>query len=79
MAFSTPIFKTASSGTTILVPAETPDGSRVEFTFTTAPVEITVDQGRSMQKVSSDGTVNWTGTTVVTLAIAPIFDIHALG
>lgn len=51
------------------------NGVNTVFVFTTAPSAICVDQGRFMQKVSSDGTVNWTGTTTVTLSVAPIFDI----
>lgn len=53
------------------------DGSNAVFTWATAPKVIVVDQGRPMQKVSSDGTVNWTGTTTTTLAVAPNFDIFA--
>ncbi len=47
------------------------------FVWATAPSVIVVDQGRPMQKVSSDGTVNWTGTTTTTLTIAPNFDVFA--
>lgn len=53
------------------------NGVNAVFTWTSAPSVIIVDQGRPMQKVSSDGTVNWTGTTVTTLAVAPNFDIFA--
>lgn len=56
----------------------TVDGSNTIFTFSTAPNVICVDQGRVMQQTSSDGTVNWTGTTTVTLAIAPNFDIFGV-
>lgn len=54
------------------------DGSNTIFGFTTAPNAVCVDNGRTIQKVSSDGTVNWTGTTTITLAIAPTFDIFAV-
>ena len=54
------------------------NGSNTVFTWTTAPKAIVVDQGRVMQKTSSDGTVNWTGTTTTTLTIAPNFDIYAV-
>lgn len=54
------------------------NGTNKVFVFTTAPNIIAVDNGRVMQKVSSDGTVNWTGTTTVTLTIAPTFDIFGL-
>lgn len=54
------------------------NGSNTTYTWTTAPNAISVDQGRVMQKVSSDGTVNWTGTTTTVLAIAPTFDIFGI-
>ena len=59
-------------------PTGTVNGSNTDFTFTTAPQLISVDQGRFMQKTSSDGTVNWTGTTTVTLTVAPTFDIFGV-
>lgn len=62
-------------GFTKLTATGTVNGSNTAFTFTSAPSVIVVDQGRTMQQVSSDGTVNWTGTTSVTLSIAPNFDI----
>lgn len=68
-----------SAGLSLLTATGTVDGSNTTFTFTTAPEIIVVDQGRSMRQTSSDGTVNWTGTTSVTLAIAPTFDIYGLG
>lgn len=55
----------------------TVDGSNQTFTWTTAPNVIVVDGGRAMQRVSSDGTENWTGTTTTILLIAPNFDIFA--
>ncbi len=58
-------------------PTGTVNGSNQIFTFGLAPNVISVDQVPK-QKVSSDGTVNWTGTTVVTLAIAPNFDIYGI-
>lgn len=54
----------------------TVDSSNTSFTFSSAPQIIVVD-GRALQKTSSDGTVNWTGTTSVTLTIAPNYDIYA--
>lgn len=65
-----------SSAFTKLTATGTVDGSNTSFTFTTAPQIIVVD-GRAQQKTQSDGTVNWTGTTSVTLTIAPQFDIYA--
>lgn len=69
-----------SSGTSVgfQMPTGTVDGSNAIFTFAVAPNVISVDQGRVMQKTSSDGTVNWTGTAVVTLAVAPNFDIFGV-
>ncbi len=52
------------------------DGSNKDFTFTSAPSIIIVDGGRAMQKTSSDGTINWTGTTNVSLTVAPQNDIY---
>lgn len=48
------------------------------FTWTTAPNSITID-GVSYQKVQTDGTVMWTGTTTTVLTGAPIpnFDIFS--
>lgn len=54
------------------------DGSNLVFAFASAPSAISVDQGRIMQKVSTDGTVNWTGTTTITLSVAPTFDIFGV-
>lgn len=53
------------------------NGSNQVFVWATAPSVIVVDQGRAMQKTSSDGTVNWTGTLTTTLTVAPTFDIYA--
>lgn len=54
------------------------NGTNTIFVFATAPSAISVDNGRIIQKVSSDGTVNWTGTTTITLTIAPNNDIFAV-
>jgi len=54
------------------------DGSNTIFVFATAPSVIIVDGGRAMRKVSSDDSINWTGTTSITLSIAPTFDIFSL-
>lgn len=55
----------------------TVDGVNQTFVWASAPNVIVVDQGRPMQKTSSDGTANWTGTTTTVLTIAPTFDIFA--
>ena len=56
----------------------TVNGVNQVFTFATAPAIIIVDQVKTLQKTSSDGTVNWTGTTTVTLSVAPTFDIFGI-
>lgn len=53
------------------------DGFNKVFTFATAPNVIVLDNGNAMNKVSSDGTINWTGTTTVTLNQTPNFNIFA--
>lgn len=65
----------SSGGGSILSATGSVNGSNKVFVFSRAPSMIVVDQGRPMQKVSSDGTVNWTGTTTVTLDVAPNSDI----
>lgn len=67
----------SGGGSGYQVPTGTVNGTNQTFTWATAPNVIVVDQGRAMQKVSSDGTVNWTGTTTTILSIAPTFDIYA--
>lgn len=67
-----------ASGVVVVVATGTVNGTNTAFTFPTAPNVIVVDQGRVMQKVSSDGSVNWTGTTSVTLSVAPNFDIFGM-
>jgi hypothetical protein len=54
------------------------NGVNATFVWSFSPTIIVVDQGRTMQKVSSDGTVNWTGTTTTVLTLAPNFDIFAM-
>lgn len=46
-------------------------------TWTSAPNVIFVD-GIPLQKVRTDGTVNWTGTTTTILTVKPSFDIFSL-
>lgn len=52
------------------------DGSNTVFVFSAEPTIIYID-GVPTQKVSSDSTENWTGTTTVTLANAPQSDLYA--
>lgn len=68
----------SSTGGGYQQPTGTVNGTNQVFVFSIAPSVISVDQGRVMQQTSSDGTVNWTGTTTVTLAIAPNFDVFGL-
>lgn len=69
----------SSSGTSsgYQVPTGKVNGINQIFTFTTAPNAIILDGG-SLNAVQQDGTVNWTGTTVITLAVAPNFNIYAV-
>ncbi len=62
-------YQAASSGTV--------NGTNTAFTFAVAPNAIVVD-GVSLRKVATDTTVNWTGTTSITLAVAPNFDIYGV-
>lgn len=73
--------KTISSSVTTVgfqVPTGTVNGVNQTFVFAQAPNVIVVDDGRPMRQISSDGTVNWTGTTTVVMTIAPNFDIYGL-
>lgn len=72
------VFGFDNSDSSFQQPTGTVNGANTSFTFATAPNVITVD-GSTMKKVSSDGTVNWTGTTSISLTIAPTFDIFAFG
>jgi len=67
----------ASGGAPVLTATGTVDGSNATFDFSVEPNFIVVD-GRPMRKTNSDGTANWTGTTTVTLSIAPNFDIFGV-
>ncbi len=67
---------TSTAGAGVLIPTGTVNGSNTTFVFTTAPNIIVLDNGNMMNKVSSDGTVNWTGTTTVVLTQAPNFNIY---
>jgi hypothetical protein len=71
------ISSTGSSGGVILSATGTVNGSNTVFVFSSAPSMIVRD-GMMMRQTSSDGTVNWTGTTTITLAVAPNFDLFGL-
>jgi len=66
-----------SGGSGYQVPTGTVNGVNKVFVFTTAPTVVSVD-GVCRRKTSSDSTVNWTGTTTITLTIAPNFDMFGL-
>ncbi len=59
------------------VPTGTVNGSNQTFIFTSAPNAIVVD-GITLNKVQSDGTVSWTGTTTVILSVAPNNNIFSV-
>lgn len=72
-----PIVSATGSSTGYQGATGTVDGVNTAFTFVVAPNAIVVD-GVSIRKVATDTTVNWTGTTNITLAVAPTFDIYAV-
>ncbi len=73
-----PAWSPAGGGLTLLTATGIVNGSNTAFTFVSAPSIIFRD-GVPMQKTSSDGsTTNWTGTTSVTLTLAPNSDIFGL-
>ncbi len=53
------------------------DGENKTFTFANTPNAITVD-GVVMRAIAADGTVNWVGTDVITLSIAPTYEIFSI-
>ena len=53
------------------------DGANKDFTFATEPNALSVD-GLILRKTASDSTTNWTGTTAVSLTVAPNFDIFGV-
>lgn len=59
------------------IPTGTVNGSNAIFTFALPPNAVSVDH-MTYQKTSSDGTANWTGTTIITLAVAPTSDIFGV-
>lgn len=70
--------RTSSGGTGYQAPtAGAVNGTNTVFTWATTPNVIVLDNGNAMNKVSADGTVNWTGTTTTTLNQAPNFNIYA--
>ncbi len=55
----------------------TVNGVNKTYTWTTAPNALVVD-GLTINAISSDGTVNWVGTTSTVLTIAPNFNVFAI-
>jgi hypothetical protein len=70
------VTSTGGGSFSILTATGTVNSINTVFTFSTAPSVIVVDGGRSMRATSSNGNINWTGTTTVTLQIAPTKDIY---
>jgi hypothetical protein len=66
-----PIVSATGTGFSLLVPTGTVNGTNTSFVFSSAPSVIVLDNGNIMNKVSKDGTINWTGTTNVSLTQAP--------
>lgn len=58
-------------------PTGTVNGTNAIFVFPATPNVVCVDH-QPFQKVSSDGTVNWTGTTTITLSVAPVTDVFGI-
>ena|ERR1700733_4922594 len=61
---------TGGSGSGFQIPTGTVNGSNQTFVFVTAPNAIVVD-GATLQKTEQGGVVNWTGTTTITMLVAP--------
>ena len=64
-------------GSGFLIPTGTVNGVNTTFTFSTAPNAIVVD-GTTLQQTEQGGTTNWTGTTTITLLVAPTQSIFAV-
>lgn len=67
----------AATGAGYQQPTGTVNGVNTVFVFPATPSVVSVDNN-TLQKVSSDGTVNWTGTTTITLTNAPNTDIFGI-
>lgn len=72
-----PIVTATGSSSGYQSPTGTVNGINNVFVFLTAPNALVVD-GVSIRKVASDGTINWSGTTTVTLLVSPNFDVYAV-
>lgn len=67
---------TGGGSFSVMVPTGTVDGTNKSFVFTSAPSVIVVDNGSTMNKTNKDTTGNWTGTTTVSMLVAPTFNIY---
>lgn len=71
---------TGGASFAVLLPtAGAVNGTNKVFTFSTAPQVVVVDNGSTMNKtnITPDLTQNWTGTTTITLQVAPTSNIFA--
>lgn len=70
---------TSTGGGSIALPISGAiDGSNRVFVFATAPTVLVVDNQNTMRKAPNKFEVNWTGTTTVTMTVAPTTDIYQL-
>lgn len=75
----TSLLSVLSVGAAIMEPVGAVNGSNKIFTFARAPTAIAIDHGNWILQTSQDGTVNWTGTTTITLSnYAPQAEIFGI-
>lgn len=55
----------------------TVDGVNKTFVFVVAPNVVVVD-GQTLRKTQADGSANWTGTTSITLTVAPTYEVYGV-
>lgn len=70
----------AAGNLVVLIPTSgVIDGVNTIFTFATAPTLVVVDNANTFNKqnMAPDSTANWTGTTTITLNVAPTFNLYA--
>lgn len=69
---------TGGASITVQIPTGTIDGTNKIFVFGSAPSVIVVDNASTMNKTNKapDSTANWSGTTTVTMLVAPTFNIY---
>jgi hypothetical protein len=66
------LIKNVGGGTSagFQIPTGTVNGSNKTFVFTTAPNAVVVD-GATLQQTEQGGVQNWSGSTTITLLVAP--------